>query len=228
MSKEIKNFKKSLSHSQRSIFDSMLKKGALTPYVLEESEERLTQLDVFSKLMKDRIIFFSEEVTEDSVSIAMSQLLYMSSVSNDEITFYIMSPGGDCYSGLSLFDTMKMVQDKCPISTVACGLAASMGSILLCGGTIGKRYALPHTRVMIHQVSTGGDRMMQATDLTILTKETNKLKDELIKILADTSERDYSEVADLCERDTWLLAEECLPGKFGKKGLIDSIITKLK
>lgn len=201
----------------------------LTPYVTKESDSRMMQVDVFSELMSQRTIFFDDEVNSETCNTAISQLLWMKSQSNDPISMYISSPGGDVYSGLALYDTMELVKNSgIEITTIALGLAASMGSILLSGGSKGKRFALPHTRVLIHQVLSGtGPGSHQASDIEILSKETNTLKKELIEILSHVSGKPKDEVEKDCDRDHWLKASECLPGVYGPYGLVDKIITTL-
>lgn len=137
---------------------------------------------------------------------------------------YIDSPGGEVYSGLALYDTMLLVGKTCKLTTVCTGMAASMGSILMCAGS--ERLALPHSRIMIHQ-PLSGTGMAQASDIEIIAKETNNLKTELLQILSDRSGKKFDEVLKDCDRDHWLRADECLPGKYGKKGLIDKIIKEL-
>lgn len=230
MSKNFRKFFKSKYPYRMSEFDDYVKQweNTMTPYVTKESQERMVQVDVFSALMeKSRIITFNEDVNSNTASIALSQLLYLHSVDSDSpISLYICSPGGDVYSGLALYDTMQLVKQDLDLSTVCCGLAASMGSILLSGGTKGKRFALPNSTVMIHSVSTGSGRITYP-DLKIMTRETEALNEKLMKILSDNSGKPYNEVVEDCGRDRWLRAEECLPGNYGELGLVDKIITKL-
>ena len=215
-----------------STLDDRIKKmpfmNSLTRYVTKESiDSNMIQVDVFSELMSKRIIYFGEEVSSESVNIAVSQLLYMKSVGNEPIHMYINTPGGEVYSGLALYDTMQLVQKSgIELGTTVLGLAASMGSILLVGGTTGKRSALEHSRILLHQVLSGtGPGSHQATDIEILSKETNILKTELIQILAEKSGKTFDEVWDDCDRDHWLKATDALPGKYGPLGLVDQIIT---
>lgn len=202
--------------------------GALTPYVIKESKDvRTVQVDVFSELIKNRTLFFDRDVERDSVTTAMCQLLYMIAVSKEPITIYIATPGGDVYYGLALYDLMEMIKKEGVVINVYCiGLAASMGSILMCGGSRGHRYALKHSRIMIHQPLSGtGPGHHQETDIRILSEETSILRKELETILAEASGKTVDEINKDCERDHWLTADECLPGKFGKFGLIDEIKT---
>jgi ATP-dependent Clp protease protease subunit len=204
-------------------------KSMITPYILKESQDRMTQLDVFSELMSQRIIYFGEEVNSSTCNTAISQLLYMYSQDRTRpIHMYLNTPGGSVYSGLALYDTMKLVSKTLPLYTYVCGLAASMGSILLSAGTRGCRLALPHSRILIHQPLSGtGEGSTQASDIEILAKETNTLKEELTKILSDASGKKYEDVVKDCDRDHWIKAEDALPGKYGRYGLIDGIIEEL-
>lgn len=205
-----------------------MKSNSLTPYVTVEGKENMIQVDVFSTLMKERIMYFGREVTADTCNVAISQLLYMySDDPTKPISIYINTPGGDVYSGLALYDTMKLVSKTLPLTTICVGLAASMGSILMSAGTRGHRLALPHSRIMIHQPLSGTGGMTQASDIEILAKETNILKEELAQVLSEASGKKIEEVIKDCDRDNWLKAEDCLPGKYGKFGLIDKIITEL-
>ena len=229
---DFRNYFKARKPFMMTKFDDIVKhqpKGIITPYITRESQDRMIQVDVFSELMANRIIFFGDEVNSTTSAVAVAQLLYMRSVDKTApVSVFIESPGGSVYDGLAVYDTMTMMKKDCEITTVALGLAASMGSILLQGGTRGKRSALPHTRVLIHQPLSGtGAGSHQATDIEILSKETNILKKELIGILASASGKPFDEVYADCERDHWLKAEECLPGKYGEFGLIDTIADTL-
>lgn len=225
--KDFRKYLQSKFSGKVSVFDSILRQGVLTPYIVKEGKDNMIQSDVFSELMAKRIIFFGEDVNTDTSGIALCQLLYMHSVdSSAPISMYIASPGGEVYTGLALYDTMQLVQQDLELSTVCCGLAASMGSILLSGGSPGKRMALPHSRVMIHSVSTGTGRITYP-DLVVQTRETGYLNEELMQILATKSGKSLDEVTADCGRDCWLKAEECLPGKYGPLGLIDKIIDSL-
>ena len=197
----------------------------INPLVTKEVDYRTTQADVFSELLSKRIIYFSGEVTQESSDIVIAELLYLHSLDNKApISMYIDSPGGEVYSGLALYDTMLLVGKTCKLTTVCTGMAASMGSILMCAGS--ERLALPHSRIMIHQ-PLSGTGMAQASDIEIIAKETNNLKTELLQILSDRSGKKFDEVLKDCDRDHWLRADECVPGKYGKKGLIDKIIKEL-
>lgn len=230
--KDFRNFFRSSNPGKMTAFDDVVKKqktNIITPYITKESQDRMIQVDVFSELMANRIIFFGDEVETVSCAIAASQLLYMRSVDKTApVQIILNSPGGSVYDGLGVYDIMQLMKKDCEISVTTIGLAASMGSILLQGGTRGKRQALPHSRVLIYQVLSGtGPGSHQATDIEILSKETNQLKHELITILSESSGKPYEEVKADCERDHWLRADECLPGKYGEFGLIDSVVDNL-
>ena len=227
--KDFRKFCKSKKTVSTSVVDDYAKfqNGIITPYITKESQERMVQVDVFSELMSNRIIFFGDEVTSDSANIALSQLLYLHAIDKNEgIRMYLSTGGGSVYHGLALYDTMQLVKQDCTLSTTCLGLAASMGSILMVGGTLGNRSALEHSRIMIHSVSTGSDRITYP-DLEIMTRETKTLNNELMQILADASGKDLVEVKNDASRDHYLKAEECLPGRYGKFGLIDNITDKL-
>lgn len=191
----------------------------LNPMVLEEREIEGTTIDVFSRLMMDRQIFLGTDIDSDVANIINAQLLYLESVSDEDITILINSPGGECYSGLAIVDTMNYIVPN--ISTICVGLAASMGAVILSCGTKGKRFALPHSRVMIHQ-PLGGARG-QATDILIEAEQIKILKNELCKILADNSGQTLKKVLDDCERDNWMIAKEAKT-----YGLIDEVIKSKK
>lgn len=191
--------------------------GYINPTILEERKLNVTQMDVFSRLMQDRIIFLGTEIDSDVANIIMGQLLWLKSNGKEEITMMINSPGGLCYDGLAIYDTMKIID--IPIITQCVGMAASMGAVLLSSGT--KRLALPHSRVMIHQ-PMGGARG-QATDILIEAEQIKILKDELCGILAANSGQPFEKVLADCERDHWMIAKEAK-----EYGLIDEIITPKK
>lgn len=189
-------------------------KGYISPTILEERELNVTQMDVFSRLMSDRIIFFGDEVNSYTSNVAISQLLYLSSVNNSDITMYINSPGGHVYDGLGIIDTMMLIDPK--VKTTCTGLAASMGSVLLACGAKGERSILPHARVMIHQPL--GGIQGQASDIEITAKEILKLKQELFEILAKRSGQPIEKVIADGDRDYWMTAQEALD-----YGLVDKI-----
>ena len=193
--------------------------GYINPTIIEERKLKVAQMDVFSRLLQDRKIFLGTEIDSDVANIIMSQLLWLQSMSSDEITMMINSPGGVCYDGLAIYDTMQLIE--APVETQCVGMAASMGAVLLAGGEKGHRSALPHSRVMIHQ-PIGGARG-QATDILIEAEQIQILKNELCGILAEHSGQPLEKVLADCERDHWMIAAEAK-----EYGLIDEIITKKK
>ena len=190
---------------------------ATIPYVVEQNNNGERTYDIYSRLMKDRIIFLGEDVNEVTASLTVAQLLFLESQDpNKDIHLYINSPGGVVTAGMAIYDTMRYI--KCDVSTICIGMAASMGAFLLAGGTKGKRYALPNAEVMIHQPS-GGTRG-QATDMMIAAENILKTKKKLNQILSDNTGQPIERVAEDTERDHWLSANEAL-----EYGLIDKIIT---
>ncbi|HLS70487.1 MAG TPA: ATP-dependent Clp protease proteolytic subunit [Chitinophagaceae bacterium] len=188
----------------------------LTPYIIEERPMNVASMDVFSRLMMDRIIFMGEPVNDYVANIVTAQLLFLESTDrNRDIQMYINSPGGSVYAGLGIYDTMQIVQPE--IATICTGLAASMAAILMCAGTKGKRTALQHSRIMLHQPSSaiGG----QATDIDITVKEIQRVKENLYKIISDHTSQDIEKVAEDCDRDFWLLAEEAK-----EYGIVDEVL----
>jgi len=187
----------------------------INPTILEERQLNVTQMDVFSRLMADRIIFLGTEIDDTVANVIIAQLLYLSSQDPEApITMYLNTPGGSVYDGLAIYDTMQYIPNK--VQTVCTGLAASMGSVLLCAGEKGKRFALPHSRVMIHQ-PLGGARG-QASDIEITAKEILKLKAELYQIIADHSGKTLKQIEKDADRDHWLTAKEAV-----EYGMIDDI-----
>lgn len=189
----------------------------MNPYILEERQLNVTQLDVFSRLMMDRIIFLGTQVTDTSANIIQAQLLYLDSVDpGKDVNIYINSPGGNVYAGLGIYDTMQYIQSD--VSTICTGMAASMAAVLLVAGAKGKRLALPHSRVMIHQPM--GGIQGQASDIEITAREILKLKDELYRIISEHSGQPFDKVAKDSDRDYWMTAKEALD-----YGMIDKILT---
>jgi ATP-dependent Clp protease, protease subunit len=189
----------------------------LTPYILEERQLQMTQMDVFSRLMMDRIIFMGEPVNDYVANIVTAQLLFLESSDRArDIQMYLNSPGGSVYAGLGIYDTMQIIAPD--VATICTSMAASMGAVLLCAGTHGKRTALRHSRVMLHQPSGGIGG--QATDIEIITAEIIKLKGELYSIISEHSGQDVKKVAKDCDRDYWLSAAEAK-----EYGLIDEVLT---
>ncbi|XCC45317.1 MAG: ATP-dependent Clp protease proteolytic subunit [Candidatus Shikimatogenerans sp. Ttur] len=191
-------------------------KGSLTPYIIEEKFINGTQLDVFSRLMMERIIFIGTEINNEIANIIQAQLLYLQSIDNKKtIYMYINSPGGDIYSGLGIYDTMQSVKPK--IHTICTGIAASMAAIILCSGYSGERCILKHSRTMIHQPI--GKVEGQISDMNINLKEMNKLKEEIYKIMSLHTGKTVSQIKKDSNRDYWMNAKESQ-----KYGIIDKII----
>ena len=189
---------------------------SLVPYVIEQTSRGERSYDIYSRLMKDRIIFLGEEVTDVSASVIVAQLLFLEAEDPEkDIQFYINSPGGSVTAGMAIYDTMQYV--KCDVSTICIGMAASMGAFLLAGGTKGKRMALPNAEIMIHQPSGGSQG--QATEIEIAAKHILRTKEKLNKILAANTGRDYEVIAADTERDNWMTAEEAKA-----YGLIDELV----
>jgi len=191
---------------------------SMTRSVIEERPTNFREIDVFSRLIMDRIIFLGTQVDDFIANIITAQLLFLeSSDAKKDILLYINSPGGSVYAGLGIYDTMQYV--KPDVATICTGLAASMGAVLLCGGAKGKRSALPHARVMIHQPLGGAQG--QASDIEITAREILKLKKELYDIIALHSGKTYQEVHDNSDRDYWMKADEAK-----EYGLIDEVLTR--
>lgn len=191
---------------------------SMTPYIIEERQLNVSQLDVFSRLMMDRIIFLGTGVDDHIANIIQAQLLFLESVdSSKDVQIYINSPGGSVYAGLGIYDTMQYIRPD--VATICTGMAASMGAVLLCAGAAGKRSALPHSRVMIHQPSGGAQGV--ATDMEINLREMLKLKEELYKIIAQHSGQSYDKVHADSERDYWMKADEAK-----QYGMIDEVLRR--
>ena len=191
---------------------------ATIPYVIEQNSRGERSYDIYSRLLKDRIIFLGEEVNEVTASLTVAQLLFLESEDpGKDIHLYINSPGGVVTAGMAIYDTMQYI--KCDVSTICIGMAASMGAFLLAGGAKGKRFALPNAEIMIHQPSGGAQG--QATEIQIAAENILKPKKKLNQILAANTGKPYEVVAADTERDHWLDAQEALD-----YGLIDGIITK--
>jgi ATP-dependent Clp protease, protease subunit len=190
----------------------------ITPYIIEERPMNITQLDVFSRLMKERIIFLGVPIDDDVANIIQAQLLFLESQDPDrDIQIYLNSPGGQVYSGLGIYDTIQYI--KPDVSTICTGMAASMAAVILCAGAKGKRFALPHSRVMIHQPM--GGTQGQASDIEIEAQEIMKIKRELYDIIAEHTGKDFEQVWKDCDRDHWMIAAEAK-----EYGLIDQILSK--
>lgn len=189
----------------------------VNPTILEERQLNVTQMDVFSRLMMERIIFLGTGINSDVANIINAQLLYLDSISEEDITLNVNSPGGSVIDGLSILDTINYISSE--VSTITIGMAASMGSIIASSGTKGKRFILPHGKFLLHQ-PMGGVRG-QASEIEIEYKEIQKHKEELYKILSENTGQPYEKIWKDADRDFWLTAQESL-----EYGLVDKIITK--
>lgn len=191
---------------------------SFVPYVIEQTGRGERSYDIYSRLLKDRIIFLGEEVTDVSAGLIVSQLLFLESEDPDkDINLYINSPGGSVVAGMAIYDTMQYI--KCDVSTICMGMAASMGAFLLAGGAKGKRYALPNAEIMIHQPSGGAQG--QATDIEIVSNHIIQTKKKLNQILSENTDQPYEKIAADTERDNYMTAQEA-----AAYGLIDSVISK--
>lgn len=208
---------------QASIYDNVnvltgtQPSGSMTPYILEERELRVTQMDIFSRQMMDRILWVVGPVNDQMSTIVCAQLMFLDNLEVSDIKMYVDSPGGSVKSGLSMVDVMNYIESD--IVTVNTGMAASMGSILLGNGTKGKRFALPNSRVMLHQVSSGARGHVE--DMKISIAEAEKYNQNLFGMLAEYTDKDIKTVLKDCNRDNWLNAKEAKA-----YGIIDDIITK--
>jgi ATP-dependent Clp protease protease subunit len=191
---------------------------SMTPYIIEERQLNISQLDVFSRLMMDRIIFLGTGINDQVANIVQAQLLFLESVdSKRDIQIYMNSPGGSVYAGLGIYDTMQLIQPQ--VATICTGMAASMGAVLQCAGAKGKRTALPHSRIMIHQPLGGAEG--QASDIEITAREIMKLKKELYEIIAKHSGQTYEKVWADSDRDYWMTAQEAKD-----YGMIDEVLDR--
>lgn len=199
----------------------------ISPTIIEERQMNMVTMDVFSRLMADRIIFLGSPIDDEVANIITSQLMYLNSVdSESDIKLFINTPGGSCDDGLAIYDIMNWVD--CDVSTYVMGLAASMGSIICSSGAKGKRYALPHSKILLHQPMSGTGSRTQESDFKIAYEELKKCKDTLYQILQENTGKSIEEITADADRDHWLSAAESLPGVYGPYGLIDEIITKKK
>jgi ATP-dependent Clp protease protease subunit len=197
-------------------FDKIV--GSMTPYIIEERQLNVAQMDVFSRLMMDRIIFLGTAINDSVANIIQAQLLFLESTDKDkDIQIYINSPGGSVYAGLGIYDTMQFINPN--VATICTGIAASMAAVLLCAGEKGKRSGLTHSRVMIHQPLGGAQG--QASDIEITAREIIKLKKELYEIIADNTGQKYDKVYSDSDRDYWMKAPEAK-----KYGMIDEVLKK--
>ena len=199
----------------------MLEKNSLVPYVIEQTAKGERSYDIFSRLLKDRIIFLGEDVNQASAGLVIAQLLFLESEDPDkEIHLYINSPGGSITDGMGIVDTMNYI--KCPVETVCVGLAASMGAVLLTAGEKGKRFAMPNSEIMIHQPLIGGGGLQgQATEIKIHADHLVRTREKLNKFLSERTGKPLDVIEKDTERDNYMTAEEAL-----EYGLIDGIMTK--
>ncbi len=192
--------------------------SSMTPYIIEERQMNVAQMDVFSRLMMDRVMFLGTGIDDQVANVIQAQLLFLQSVDpKRDIQMYINSPGGSVYAGLGIYDTMQYITPD--VATICTGMAASMGAVLLCAGQEGKRTALPHSRVMIHQPLGGAQG--QASDIEITAREILKLKDELYQIIAKHSGQTLEKVNQDSDRDYWMKADEAKA-----YGMVDEVLTK--
>jgi len=209
-------------HVQSLHVDSYISKtessitASMTPYITEERELRVAQMDVFSRLMMDRIIFLGAAVDDNVANIIQAQLLFLQSTDpKKDIQMYINSPGGSVYAGFGIYDTMHLIGPD--VATICTGMAASMAAVLLCSGAAGKRAALTHSRVMLHQPLGGVQG--PASDIEITAREVLKVKKELYTILAKHSGQEYQKIHDVSDRDFWMIASEAK-----EFGIIDEVL----
>ncbi len=217
ISDDFKKFAASRTGLSSMVLDDVIKSQNqyLNPYILEERQLNVTQMDVFSRLMMDRIIFLGTQIDDYTANTLQAQLLYLDSTDpGKDISIYVNSPGGSVYAGLGIYDTMQFIQSD--VATICTGMAASMAAVLLVAGAEGKRSALPHSRVMIHQPMGGAQG--QASDIEITAREIQKLKKELYTIIADHSHTDFDKVWADSDRDYWMTAAEAK-----EYGMIDRI-----
>ncbi len=201
-------------------YSSVVNSSYISPTIMEERQLNVTQMDVFSRLMMDRIIFLGTQVDDYTANVIQAQLLYLDSADpGKEISLYINSPGGSVYAGLGIYDTMQFIQSD--VSTICTGMAASMAAVLLVAGQKDKRFALKHSRVMIHQPM--GGIQGQASDIEITSREIIKLKQELYNIISEHSGQPYDKVYADSDRDYWMTAQEALD-----YGMIDKVLVRSK
>jgi len=206
------------NHIHSTYTNGMNISSAMTPYIIEERPMNVAQMDVFSRLMMDRIIFLGTGINDQVANIIVAQLLFLQSADNKrDINIYINSPGGQVYAGLGIYDAMQYIEPD--VSTICTGIAASMAAVLLCAGTKGKRTGLKHSRVMIHQPMGGAQG--QASDIAITYREIEKLKKELYEIISSHSGQTYKKVEKDGDRDYWMRTDEAL-----EYGMIDEVLSK--
>ncbi len=218
ITKEFKNYAVKHRFISSLNVERFISSTTLKPYIIEERQLNVAQMDVFSRLMMDRIIFLGSEIFDEVANIIQAQLLFLESVdSGKDIQIYINSPGGEVYAGFGIYDTMQYINPD--VATICTGIAASMSAILLTAGSKGKRSALPHSRIMIHQ-PVGGVRGA-ASDIEITAREIQKIKKELYEIISYHSGQKYEKVAKDGDRDFWMIAEEAK-----EYGMIDEVLMR--
>ncbi len=218
LGKDFRKFAQSQSRISSVTLDAF--ENSMTPYIIEERQLNVAQMDVFSRLMMDRIIFLGTAIDDHVANILQAQLLFLESLdATKDIQIYINSPGGGVYAGLGIYDTMQYIRPD--VATICTGLAASMGAVLLAAGQKGKRAALPHARVMIHQPLGGVQG--QASDIEITAREILRLKDELYQILSDHTGQPLKKIEEDADRDYWMIAAEAK-----EYGLIDEVLIRKK
>lgn len=197
-------------------FDVNCEYNYVSPTIIEERQLNVAQMDVFSRLMMDRVMFLGAEINDTAANIIVSQLLYLDSTENSKIHLYINSPGGSVTAGYAIYDVMKSITSD--VYTLCVGLSASMASVILSGGTKGKRFAMPHSKIMIHQPLGGVSG--QASDIEIVSREIIKVKESLYKTLAENTGRSFDEIKRDSDRDFWMTADEAV-----EYGIIDKVKT---
>jgi ATP-dependent Clp protease protease subunit len=199
----------------------MAENSTLIPFVIEKTGRGERSYDIYSRLLKDRIIFLGGSIDEEHANVIVAQMLFLSNEDpNADISFYINSPGGSVSDGLAIYDTMQFL--RCSVATYCVGMAASMAAVLLCGGAKGKRCALPNARVLLHQPMIGGVMQGVATDLSIEAKEILRLREALYRIIAKHSGTDFKKIEKDCDRNLWLDPAEAL-----QYGLVDKVLDRL-
>ena len=194
--------------------------ASFIPYVIEQTGQGERSYDIFSRLLKERIVFLGDQVTDQTAELVVAQMLFLEGEDPEkDIQFYINSPGGSISAGMAFYDTMNFV--KCDVSTICVGMAASMGAFLLAGGTKGKRFSLPNSEVLIHQPLGGTEG--QASDIAIQAAHMARIKERMNRILAQNTGKDYEQIVKDTDRDNWMTAQEAL-----EYGLIDHIYTTRK
>ena len=216
--KDFRKFAIDKAKMSPSVIDDKIK-NMVYPTIIEERDSamRISEMNVFSRLIQDRILFLSGEVDSISMDTMVAQMLYLNSVDNRDISLYISSPGGDVLAGLSLIDTINYIESD--VATTCLGMAASMGAVLLSCGAKGKRFVLPHSRVMIHQVSSGARGVL--ADMEIELEQTRRCKQDLYKILAENCGKTFEEIERDCDRNHWLIGNEAI-----EYGIADRVLIK--